>query len=48
MLPNSHILLIDDAPESRRDLSVILAFLGEEVVLTTAANWRRVPAHSNA
>ncbi|MBL4832892.1 MAG: sigma-54-dependent Fis family transcriptional regulator [Pseudomonas sp.] len=41
MLPNSHILLIDDASQSRRDLSVILAFLGEEVILTTSANWQQ-------
>jgi sigma-54 specific flagellar transcriptional regulator A len=40
MLPNSHILLIDDAPQGRQDLSVILAFLGEEVVLTTSADWQ--------
>ena len=41
MLPNSHILLIDDAPHSSQDLSVILAFLGEEVILTTSANWQK-------
>ncbi|MFN3580564.1 MAG: sigma-54 dependent transcriptional regulator [Pseudomonas sp.] len=39
MLPNSHILFIDDATESRRDLSVILTFLGEEAVITTSDCW---------
>ena len=41
MLPNSHILLIDDAPSSRHDLSVILSFLGEEAVITTSATWQQ-------
>jgi sigma-54 specific flagellar transcriptional regulator A len=40
MLPNSHILLIDDAPSSRHDLSVILAFLGEDAVITTSVAWQ--------
>ncbi|MFT6463402.1 sigma-54 dependent transcriptional regulator [Halopseudomonas sp.] len=41
MLPNSHILLIDDEPSSRHDLSVILSFLGEDAVITTSAVWQK-------
>ena len=39
MLPNSHILLIEDCPENRRNIQVILDFLGEETVITTSASW---------
>ncbi|HDZ55808.1 MAG TPA: sigma-54-dependent Fis family transcriptional regulator [Pseudomonas xinjiangensis] len=39
MLPNSHILLIDDCPESSRDLKVILQFLGEDTITTTSDKW---------
>ncbi len=39
MLPNSHILLIDDCPDTSRDLKVILEFLGEDAVITTSDKW---------
>ncbi|PAU87775.1 sigma-54-dependent Fis family transcriptional regulator [Pseudomonas sp. WN033] len=41
MLLNSHILLIDDCPQNRHDLSVILGFLGEEAVISTSSDWQR-------
>ncbi|WP_150306107.1 sigma-54 dependent transcriptional regulator [Pseudomonas saliphila] len=40
MLPNNHILLIEDCPESRRDLQVILEFLGEDAVITCSETWQ--------
>ncbi|SDU14359.1 sigma-54 dependent transcriptional regulator [Halopseudomonas salegens] len=40
MLPNNHILLIEDDAQNRHDLSVILGFLGEESVITTSAAWQ--------
>lgn len=39
MLPNSHILLIDDCPDNSRDLRVILQFLGEDSLVATSAGW---------
>lgn len=41
MLPNSHILLIDDDHSSRHNLSVILSFLSEEAIITTSATWQQ-------
>ena len=40
MLPNNHILLIEDDAQNRHDLGVILGFLGEESVITTSAAWQ--------
>lgn len=42
MLPNSHIMLIDDSAQSRHDLSVILEFLGEDAIIADSANWLQV------
>ena len=42
MLPNSHILLIDDSAQSRHDLSVILEFLGEDAIIADSAGWLQV------
>lgn len=42
MLPNSHILLIDDSAQSRHDLSVILEFLGEDAIIADSASWLQV------
>jgi len=39
MLPNSHILLIDDSSQNRHDLAVILGFLGEEAIISDSQNW---------
>lgn len=39
MLPNSHILSIDDSPQNRHDLAVILGFLGEEAIISDSQNW---------
>jgi sigma-54 dependent transcriptional regulator, flagellar regulatory protein len=39
MLPNSHILLIDDCPDNSRDLRVILQFLGEDSLVANSAGW---------
>ena len=41
MLPNSHILLIDDDPQSCHDISVVLAFLGEESLVTNSSAWQQ-------
>ena len=38
---NSHILLIDDCPQSRHDLNVVLGFLGEDTLFTTSAEWQQ-------
>ena len=40
MLPNSHILLIDDAAQGRHDLGVILSFLGEDAIIADSAGWQ--------
>ncbi|MCL5041925.1 MAG: sigma-54 dependent transcriptional regulator [Gammaproteobacteria bacterium] len=40
MLPNNHILLIEDDAQNRHDLGVVLGFLGEESVITTSAAWQ--------
>ena len=40
MLPNSHILLIDDSAQSRHDLSVILEFLGEDAIIADSVGCR--------
>ena len=39
MLPHSQILLIEDCPENRRNIQVILDFLGEEAIITTSDSW---------
>ena len=38
------VLLIEDDVEQRRDIEVILKFLGETVISTTLASWRDVAA----
>ncbi|UVE16380.1 sigma-54 dependent transcriptional regulator [Pseudomonas sp. LS44] len=40
MWRETKILLIDDNSERRRDMAVILNFLGEEHLATASANWR--------
>ncbi|SDI27908.1 sigma-54 specific transcriptional regulator, flagellar regulatory protein A [Pseudomonas flavescens] len=40
MWRETKLLLIDDNPERRRDLSVILNFLGEDHLACGSANWR--------
>ena len=40
MLPNSHILLIDDAAQGRHDLGVILSFLGEDAIIADSEGWQ--------
>lgn len=40
MSRENKILLIEDNPERRRDLTVILSFLGEEHLSTTSDEWR--------
>ena len=39
MLLNSHILSIDDSPQNRHDLAVILGFLGEEAIISDSQSW---------
>ncbi|PKM31775.1 MAG: sigma-54-dependent Fis family transcriptional regulator [Gammaproteobacteria bacterium HGW-Gammaproteobacteria-11] len=48
MLPNSHILLIDDDPQSCHDISVVLAFLGEESLVTNSSAWQQEVESRNA
>ncbi|GGE31583.1 transcriptional regulator FleQ [Halopseudomonas oceani] len=45
MLPNNHILLIDDSAQSRHDLSVVLEFLGEDAIIADSADWLQVAAN---
>lgn len=40
MLRETKILLIEDNAERRRDLTVILGFMGEEHLSTTSSDWR--------
>ncbi len=40
MQAHSHILLIDDCPQSRHDLKLILSFLGEDILFATSASWQ--------
>lgn len=42
MIENTRILLIDNDPVSRRDLAVILEFLGEQVLPADDADWLTV------
>ena len=39
MLLNSHILSIDDSPQNRHDLAVILGFLGEDAIISDSQSW---------
>ena len=41
MQAHSHILLIDDCPQSRHDLKLILSFLGEDILFASSASWRQ-------
>ena len=41
MQPDSHVLLIDDCPQSRHDLNLLLGFLGEEVLSVASAGWQK-------
>ncbi|NQD92352.1 sigma-54-dependent Fis family transcriptional regulator [Pseudomonas sp. CrR25] len=45
MWRETKILLIDDNSERRRDLTVILSFLGEEHIACGSENWRDAVAH---
>jgi len=42
MWRETKILLIDDNTERRRDLAVILSFLGEDHLVCTSQAWREV------
>ncbi|MFA5678514.1 MAG: sigma-54 dependent transcriptional regulator [Pseudomonas sp.] len=44
MSPDSYVLLIDDCPQSRHDLNLILEFLGENSLHAAAADWQQVQA----
>ena len=44
MLRETKILLIEDDAERRRDLTVILNFLGEEHLAASSSEWRTVVA----
>ena len=48
MLRETKILLIEDNAERRRDLTVILSFLGEEHLSTTSGEWRACAAKLSA
>lgn len=41
MPSDSYVLLIDDFPQSRHDLNLILGFLGEETLALPSAGWQK-------
>ena len=41
MPPDNYVLLIDDCPQSRHDLNLILGFLGEDILPLTSADWQK-------
>ena len=41
MSSDNYVLLIDDCPQSRHDLSLILGFLGEETLPLASADWQK-------
>ena len=42
MQPDSYVLLIDDCPQSRHDLNLILGFLGEDTLQSPSSDWQQV------
>src|SRR5690606_23714985 len=40
MPPDSYVLLVDDCPQSRHDLRLILEFLGEEPCPVASTGWQ--------
>ena len=42
MQPDSYVLLIDDCPQNRHDLNLILGFLGEDPLHFSSGDWRQV------
>src|SRR5690606_38785146 len=40
MPPDSYVLLVDDCPQSRHDLRLILEFLGEESFPVASTDWQ--------
>src|SRR5690554_7744627 len=40
MPPDSYVLLVDDCPQSRHDLRLILEFLGEEPFPVASTDWQ--------
>ena len=41
MPSDNYVLLIDDCPQSRHDLNLILGFLGEDTLALTSAHWQK-------